>query len=63
MLYSAHIREDQVRVAGSKILTRNDSERIKYLTIRIFNFLGYLSGFEYRITYLTGSINNSDTLL
>lgn len=34
-----------VRMAGSKVLNRNDSERIKYLTMRIYNFLGYLSVF------------------
>lgn len=41
-----------VRVAGSKVLTRNDSERIQYLTMRIYNFLGYLSGFWVNIELL-----------
>lgn len=58
---SAHIKKDAelvlgikitstmafkgVRVAWRKVLTRDDSERIKYLIMKICNFLGYLSGF------------------
>jgi len=41
-----------VRVAGSKVLNRYDSERIKYLTVRTYSFLGYLSGFWMNIELL-----------
>lgn len=41
-----------VRVAVSKVHTRDDSEIIKYLTMRIYNFLEYLCGFWINTEFL-----------
>lgn len=41
-----------VRVARSKAPTRDDSEIIKYLTMRIYSFLEYLCGFLINTEFL-----------